>query len=219
MTKAAVEELLKLPPEERLEIAEFLWQSVEPQEEPRPAYLYKYLCFCEGLEDLFARGRIKFTTPSDFDDPLDCMIEPLWDTSGQQVLGQQVFLRVQRSLGVLSLTGEPLSVTMWAHYGDNHRGLCVRFATEGNDYFGRAQRVQYRQGYPAFSGLTKDSHGPTVRQHSADEVIGVAEPVGVEADHGQGRRESRFSATNAGCGDFRASHGRRAERASSRVAP
>ena len=61
MTKAAVEELLKLPPEERLEITELLWQSVEPQEEPRPAYLYKYLRFCEGLEDFFARGRIKFT--------------------------------------------------------------------------------------------------------------------------------------------------------------
>lgn len=35
MTKAAVQELLKLPPEERLEIAEILWQSVEPEEEAR----------------------------------------------------------------------------------------------------------------------------------------------------------------------------------------
>src|SRR5436305_2754573 len=106
MTKAAVEELLKLPPEECLEIAELLWRSVEPQEEPRPAYLYKYLRFCEGLEDLFACGRIKFTAPSDFNDPLDCMIEPLWETSWQQVLGQEALQRVRHKIGVLPLTGE-----------------------------------------------------------------------------------------------------------------
>jgi len=35
MTKAAVAELLKLPPQERLEIAEILWKSVEPEEETR----------------------------------------------------------------------------------------------------------------------------------------------------------------------------------------
>jgi putative addiction module component (TIGR02574 family) len=33
MTKAAVAELLKLRPEERLEIAQLLWESVEPEEE------------------------------------------------------------------------------------------------------------------------------------------------------------------------------------------
>ena len=154
MTKATVEDLLRLPPEKRLEIADLLLRSIEPQEGPPPAYLYKYLRFCEGLEDLFAHSRIKFTAPSDFNDLLDCMIEPLWETSEQQALGQEALQRVQRTLGVLPLTEEPLSVTMWARYGDNYRGLCIRFATEGNDYFGRAQRVRYRQDYPAFSGLS-----------------------------------------------------------------
>jgi len=41
MTKiTTIEELLKLPPEKRLEVAEQLYQSVENQEEPPPAYLY-----------------------------------------------------------------------------------------------------------------------------------------------------------------------------------
>lgn len=35
MTKTAVAELLKLRPEERLEIAQLLWDSVEPEEEAR----------------------------------------------------------------------------------------------------------------------------------------------------------------------------------------
>jgi len=30
-------------------------------------------------------------------------------------------------LGILSLTEDPLSLLMWAHYGDYHRGVCIGF--------------------------------------------------------------------------------------------
>jgi len=54
MTMADVKKLLKLPAEERLEIAQVLWESVEPEDEVRfvsvPAWQRKILK--ERLEDL-----------------------------------------------------------------------------------------------------------------------------------------------------------------------
>ncbi len=35
MTKSQVEELMRLPPEERLEVAQLLWESVTPEDETR----------------------------------------------------------------------------------------------------------------------------------------------------------------------------------------
>ena len=35
--------------------------------------------------------------------------------------------RAFQSAGVFSLTSNPLDLLMWPHYGDSHRGICVRF--------------------------------------------------------------------------------------------
>lgn len=54
MTRSDMNALLKLPPEERLEIAQVLWESVEPEDEVRflsiPEWQRKILE--ERLEDL-----------------------------------------------------------------------------------------------------------------------------------------------------------------------
>lgn len=118
-----------------------------------PTYLYKYLRYSEGLIDLFAKRAIKFTAPQDFNDPLDCMIEPLWDTAGQETLGRDAIERARGCYGVLSLSEEPLSVTMWTHYAQNHEGLCVQLSTRGNQFFGRAKKVRYLEHYPGFHAL------------------------------------------------------------------
>ena len=55
--------------------------------------------------------------------------------------------------GVLSLTEDPLSVIMWAHYAQDHRGLCVELATRGNQFFGVAHQVRYLHAYPRFRAL------------------------------------------------------------------
>jgi putative addiction module component (TIGR02574 family) len=54
MTKAEVEQLLKLPAEERLEIAQALWESVEPEDEVRflPIPAWQRQLIEERLEDL-----------------------------------------------------------------------------------------------------------------------------------------------------------------------
>jgi putative addiction module component (TIGR02574 family) len=54
MTKTAMEELLKLPAEERLEIAQVLWESVEPDDELRFVLIpeWQRRILDERLEDL-----------------------------------------------------------------------------------------------------------------------------------------------------------------------
>lgn len=54
MSKADVEKLLKLPPEERLEIAEVLWKSVEPDDEVQFLAIpdWQRQILAERLEDL-----------------------------------------------------------------------------------------------------------------------------------------------------------------------
>ena len=54
MAKTDVQELLKLPPEERLEIAQILWESVAPEEEARFLLIpdWQRQILKERLEDL-----------------------------------------------------------------------------------------------------------------------------------------------------------------------
>lgn len=45
------------------------------------------------------------------------------------------------------LTPDPLHQLMWAHYGDNHRGVCLEFDARADQLIG-AYRVYYSQDYP-----------------------------------------------------------------------
>ena len=54
-------------------------------------------------------------------------------------------------LGVLSLSEEPLSILMWAHYGKQHQGACVGFERNPKNYLGNDEEthpVQYSDLYP-----------------------------------------------------------------------
>jgi hypothetical protein len=50
-------------------------------------------------------------------------------------------------LGVYCLTPDPLSVLMWSHYAENHRGICLEFNVR-NIAFMSAVEVIYRSEYP-----------------------------------------------------------------------
>lgn len=119
-----------------------------------PVHLYKYIKLWCTPEEFFVDHRIKFTAPAEFDDPLDCMIEPLWPNPGLQAQAKTMLERKRRELGVCSLTDRPLSAAMWALYADYHRGLCLRFSTRANPFFAAAQPVRYQRRYPQFQALT-----------------------------------------------------------------
>jgi hypothetical protein len=50
-------------------------------------------------------------------------------------------------LAICSLTEIPDDIVMWAHYAQQHTGVCLSFAAR-NKYFGKALRVHYEQEYP-----------------------------------------------------------------------
>ena len=57
--------------------------------------------------------------------------------------------RVIAELRVYCLTPDPCSSLMWSHYANNHRGICLEFATD-NPLFDQAQRVDYSLEYPVW---------------------------------------------------------------------
>ena len=50
--------------------------------------------------------------------------------------------------GVYCLSQDPHIALMWSHYSGHHRGICLEFAVN-NSKFARAQKVDYKQEYPA----------------------------------------------------------------------
>lgn len=62
-----------------------------------------------------------------------------------------------RVCGVLSLSEECANILMWAHYADNHTGVCFGFnGSPTNPFFGRAQKVSYSGGYPTVNLIRDD---------------------------------------------------------------
>jgi DUF2971 family protein len=65
---------------------------------------------------------------------------------------EQMTSRLQSEIGILSLTDDPLSVTMWSHYADEHRGFALEFdpnhrwfrrKRSGSDEFYHLRKVRY----------------------------------------------------------------------------
>ncbi len=124
---------------------------------------YKYLPFDEGSLQIISSGTIKFTKPSEFNDPFDSdpnherdnieeflenrpdLIEKVskFLNLNQQQLLQEKPLMVKRlreaidqglygqpasdNVGICSLSRDPLSLLMWAHYTKYHTGFVVEF--------------------------------------------------------------------------------------------
>ena len=62
---------------------------------------------------------------------------------------------LDRTYGILCLTEVPDSLLMWAHYGDNHKGIAIQFNSE-HPYLASAQqpnngRVEYSNDRPVLS--------------------------------------------------------------------
>ena len=61
--------------------------------------------------------------------------------------------------GVLCLTRLPLNPLMWAHYGDEHRGVCLELDTTvapARNPLGAAHRVDYEWDYPTLRFFEAD---------------------------------------------------------------
>lgn len=86
------------------------------------------------LSDLLKKGDLKFTRPSEFNDPFDCCPTQLGEVpidAFPHAVGDMMNKSIQSAIsmmhGIACFTPHPNKMLMWSHYGDQHRGVCVGF--------------------------------------------------------------------------------------------
>ena len=147
-----------------------------------PKHYFKYMK-ADRLISILENPSIRFTAPDDLNDPYECHltldvsavkaryrdyllnkatdlsashIEEMVDGNEQQLVIDALlqYRKLRESLRVLSLTTNPLNLLMWAHYGDEHRGIVVeldiwhpsiRCGSSGEDRYSSLEEVEYTQ--------------------------------------------------------------------------
>lgn len=134
--------------------------------------LYQYRGSIEGrgfeyLRSLLENGDLKFTKPSEFNDPFDCC--PTQFKDGPEgpfphAVGDAMNRGVQDATsavhGIACLSLHPDKMLMWSHYGDQHRSVCVGFESEvllsnaptnseGHRLYNSISQVQYSNIRPS----------------------------------------------------------------------
>ena len=121
-----------------------------------PAFLYKYYKDNEWSLENLNNGKMWFSAPCNFNDVFDCSItvdekelfkdalnmspykmkiragssawKDLKDFVHREVSkGQSIFENLRGQMGVACLSESYNSLLMWAHYANNHRGICVEY--------------------------------------------------------------------------------------------
>ena len=121
-----------------------------------PASLYKYYGDSTRNLDSIKAGKMWYSAPSNFNDVFDCEISvdeaaiincamqmapdkkkirvgsPMWKQIGQ-TMRQEIksfcatYESMRSSMGISCLSESDDSLLMWAHYANNHRGMCVEY--------------------------------------------------------------------------------------------
>ena len=104
--------------------------------------------FCGGNKNLLeslVRSQLYFARPENLNDPYDCQVDLTKSLERaislatderkvvlQQALqGRTIFGQINndiKNFGVCSFSATLLNQALWAHYGDEHRGICLTYA-------------------------------------------------------------------------------------------
>ncbi|EPU1007389.1 DUF2971 domain-containing protein [Vibrio cholerae] len=102
--------------------------------------LYKYMSF-EAVKSVLKYNSIGFTKPNTFNDPFELEAGcPIGGDEPQENMFAGMTSRTKRfawanTSGVLSLTRNPLNPLMWAHYGDEHKGVVIGINVKKAGFF------------------------------------------------------------------------------------
>jgi hypothetical protein len=102
-----------------------------------PAKLYKYLS-AKSAKSFFENPEIRFTFSNRLNDPFD--LAPVGAAYATDHYG---------AIGVFCLSSTPVSMPMWAHYGDAGHGVVLEFRTDApffEEHF--PSQVKYRTSRP-----------------------------------------------------------------------
>ncbi len=144
-----------------------------------PNSLYKFYSFSEYSLEAMCNNSLWFGKPESFNDPYDCSITMLIDKkeyidaitesinskSPRETLGRvwigdrdvlasrgKELIETLKNIGICCFTNDPRNMTMWAHYGDQHKGFCVEYdcseKTELRRLIGRVKYSKTRACIP-----------------------------------------------------------------------
>lgn len=123
------------------------------------------------LIDLISKGSLKFTKPSEFNDPFDycpAQFEDIPEISFPHALADHINRSMQtissQLSGVACFTAYPDRMLMWSHYGDQHRSVCVGFDTDPL----KELRPRNDKNFPLYEKLEKVTY-TTDRPNQSDE--------------------------------------------------
>ena len=161
---------------------QILTDIVEKGELPR--YFYKYTSL-DSLKLILKNSTLKFSKPSEFNDPFDCNItidtvntieeiESYIDSLQQnhkltineinslrQIFNnpKELYAITNKSVkdakecfGVTCFSKIEKNLIMWAHYADNHKGVCLKFdILADTDFFMTPFPITYKVDYPKYN--------------------------------------------------------------------
>ena len=123
-----------------------------------PQHLYKYVSLTTAVQisrlfDILMSHRLYFPRYTELNDPLEgaAIDIPIGGYAGNTIYKQEdtedPFVgELKAQYRILSLSEDPRSPQLWAHYAGNYTGACLCFRADGN--FSSAKKVQYFQKKP-----------------------------------------------------------------------
>lgn len=175
---------MALPISYSSEDKEFIRQCILKGDVPQQLYKYRTI---DSVKHLLDNHKIYFSSCKEFNDPFESAINILSDYTPQQyyksfiwggmspevsekltrqvVCGfidgetvlKQLTIKVLSSMGYYCMTTKPDNLLMWAHYGDSHKGVCLKFdIIKDLDTFLVPVPVDYNEQYINFNMLESD---------------------------------------------------------------
>lgn len=90
-------------------------------------YFYKYRAINQYFRDSLENHYLRFSYPSDFNDPFDNQIEIYREENNSKIFE---YPPDNRALAICSLSLIKDNILMWAHYADAFKGVCLEFKAE-----------------------------------------------------------------------------------------
>lgn len=138
--------------------------------------LYKYVGFSSGRK-IIDNCSLGFTKPQYFNDPFDL---PSYPTEQSENPVADLFAGLHkwvkedawaRNTGILALTRTPTNPLMWAHYGDQHRGIVVGINTIAAGFTDEKSNLIPAQ-YGSVIYVTRRPNNPFLGTHETPLEIG-----------------------------------------------
>lgn len=173
---------MALPISYSSEEKEFIRQRILKGDVPQQLYKYRTI---DRVKQLLENHKIYFSSCKEFNDPFESAINILSGYTPQQyyesfifggmspevskeltkqivsgiidgeTLLKQLTREVISSVGYYCMTTKPDNLLMWAHYGDSHKGVCLKFdILKDLDTFLSPVQVEYNTHYMDFDALS-----------------------------------------------------------------